>query len=234
MDEPHSGLHRVLEWAERHTYSTVWSCLAAHAAVLQLDGIARKPLADKCCGVFESAIVSEHPLTSALAPRFGMPHSRWNGLSEGDLVSHGYRILSRSADAGVDAFVKQRDSLFVFFQSHTEYDAASLMLEYRRDVGRFLKGERETYPSMPRGYFGRGTAETLARLRERALANRCESLLADFDVDRLGADVAHSWRPEAVCLYRSWLQYVWTEKSRRIRSHRIQRAGRGFSPALSN
>jgi len=39
-DEPYWGsLTRVLEWAERNTHSAVWSCLAAHAALLHLDGI---------------------------------------------------------------------------------------------------------------------------------------------------------------------------------------------------
>src|SRR5215510_819232 len=47
-DEPYwQSLTRVLEWAEGHTYSTILSCLAAHAAVLHLDGIARSPIPDK-------------------------------------------------------------------------------------------------------------------------------------------------------------------------------------------
>ena len=41
-DEPcWESLTQVLEWARENTYSTVWSCLAAHAAVLYLDGIGR-------------------------------------------------------------------------------------------------------------------------------------------------------------------------------------------------
>ena len=40
------GRWRMLtDWAETDTISTVFSCLAAHAAVLHLDGIARQPLA---------------------------------------------------------------------------------------------------------------------------------------------------------------------------------------------
>jgi homoserine O-succinyltransferase len=52
-----------------------------------------------------------------------MPHSRWNEIPEEALLACGYRVLTRSEDAGVDAFVKQRNSLFVFFQGHPEYDA---------------------------------------------------------------------------------------------------------------
>ena len=55
--------------------------------------------------------------------------------------------------AGVDAFAKQDGSFFLFFQGHPEYEADTLLREYRRDVGRFLGGEREDYPAMPLGYF---------------------------------------------------------------------------------
>ena len=53
--------------------------------------------------------------------------------------------------------MKQRESLFVFFQGHPEYDAVTLLLEYRRDVGRYLRRERDTYPPMPQGYFDEET-----------------------------------------------------------------------------
>ena len=46
-------LAKIVDWAETNTRSTIWSCLAAHAAVLHTDGITRHPLADKCFGVFD-------------------------------------------------------------------------------------------------------------------------------------------------------------------------------------
>src|SRR5580692_1821942 len=43
MAEPYwRSLTEVLEWAKENTHSTVWSCLAAHAAVLHSDGLARR------------------------------------------------------------------------------------------------------------------------------------------------------------------------------------------------
>ena len=122
MDEPYWGsLTGLMDWAERHTHSAVWSCLAAHAAVLHIDGIVRRPLRDKRFGVFECERVSDHPLTATVPARLQMPHSRWNEIAEDALMTCGYRVLTRSEDAGVDAFVKQRKSLFVFFQGHPEY-----------------------------------------------------------------------------------------------------------------
>ena len=109
-----------------------------------------------------------------------MPHSRWNEIPEEALAASGYRVLTRSEDAGVDTFVKQRRSLFVFFQGHPEYESHSLLLEYRRDVGRFLRGERDSYPSMPFGYFDRNIVDALITLRDRALSDRREELFKIF------------------------------------------------------
>jgi len=218
-EEPYWGsLTRLMEWAERHTYSTIWSCLAAHAAVLHLDGIDRRRLGDKRFGVFECAKVTDHPLGAAVPARFQMPHSRWNEIPEDALRRSGYRAVTRSNDAGVDTFVKQRRSLFVFFQGHPEYEAGTLLREYRRDVGRFLRGERDQYPSMPQGYFDEETAGALNALRARAVGDRRPELLADFPTDFVAGKVTNTWRPAAVSVYRNWLRYLCAQKDRRLRS----------------
>ena len=124
MDEPYwRSLTQIVEWAEHNTYSTVWSCLAAHAAVLHLDGIVRRSLGNKLFGVFECARVADHQLMATVGSRLQMPHSRWNDLPEDALASCGYRVLTRSEEAGVDAFVRQSKSLFVFFDTPTHWPA---------------------------------------------------------------------------------------------------------------
>jgi homoserine O-succinyltransferase/O-acetyltransferase len=220
-DEPFWGsLTRVLEWAERNTHSTILSCLAAHAGILHFDGIARQPLGDKRFGVFECVRVSDHPLTAAAPNRLQIPQSRWNGIPEEALLACGYRVLTRSEDAGVDSFVKQRNSLFVFFQGHPEYDATSLLLEYRRDIGRFLRRERDTYPNMPHGYFDQETVEALTALRQRALVDRREELLAEFPTAMAAGKVTNTWRSTAESLYRNWLLYIRAQKEQQpARSH---------------
>jgi len=208
-DEPYwAGLTSLLEWAEHNTHSAVWSCLATHAALLHLDGIDRRPLGEKRFGVFECERVGEHPLTANAPDRLRMPHSRWNEIPEDALASCGYRVLTRSEAAGVDAFVKRRQSLFVFFQGHPEYEAQTLMLEYRRDIRRFLLRERETYPNMPQGYFDEATVEALTALHERALANRSEEVLADFPTALAAGSVTNTWRATATVVYRNWLLYL--------------------------
>src|SRR5690348_13578181 len=52
QDEPFWGdLTQLLDWAAQNTASAVWSCLAAHAAVLHLDGIQRCRRSEKRFGV---------------------------------------------------------------------------------------------------------------------------------------------------------------------------------------
>jgi homoserine O-succinyltransferase len=228
-DEPFWGsLTRTVEWADRHTYSTILSCLAAHAGILHLDGIVRRPLGDKCFGVFECARVSDHPLMADAPGRLRMPHSRWNEIPEEALLACGYRVLTRSESAGVDAFVKQRQSLFVFFQGHPEYEATTLLLEYRRDIGRFLRQERDTYPRMPQGYFDDDTSHALTTLRQHALSDRHEELLAAFPLAMAAGKVLNTWRSTAEGLYRSWLRYISAAKEDRVRAPRC-----AFSHAVS-
>jgi homoserine O-succinyltransferase len=151
-EEPYwNTLAQVIDWAQENTYSGIYSCLAAHAAVLRMDGIRRRTLNDKLCGVYECATISDHRLTEGLPARSWMPHSRWNDIPENALSSSGYRIVTRSKEAGVDTFVKQGKSLAVFFQGHPEYEAGSLSLEYRRDERRFLNGESTIRPLPPHG-----------------------------------------------------------------------------------
>ena len=207
--EPYWGsLTRLLEWAEDHTYSTVWSCLATHAALLYMDGIGRRPLDEKRFGVYECDRVSDHPLMAGAPSRVRMPHSRWNEISEETLVSRGYAVLTRSDDAGADTFVKERKSLFVFFQGHPEYEAQTLMLEYRRDIKRFLLRERDSYPAMPHGYFDTATVEALTALRDRAVGDRREEVLSDFPLALAAGTVTNTWRATATSVYRNWLRYV--------------------------
>src|SRR2546430_6145632 len=123
-----------------------------------------------------------------------MPHSRWNEIPEDALMTCGYRVLTRSDDAGVDAFAKERKSLFVFFQGHPEYEADTLLLEYRRDVGRFLRREKDAYPSMPQGYFDEATIGTLTAARERALSDRRADLLAEFPTSIAARGVRNTWQ----------------------------------------
>ena len=112
-DEPYwHTMTKVVDWAEDHTTSTVWSCLAAHAAVLHSDGIRRRPFREKLSGVFECAKVADHEIVSGHPSRWCVPHSRFNDLREDDLVANDFCVLSRSPEAGADLFVRRSAESF--------------------------------------------------------------------------------------------------------------------------
>jgi homoserine O-succinyltransferase len=208
QDEPYwPTLTRLIDWAEDHTISTVWSCLAAHAAVLHTDAITRRPFATKLSGVFECKRAASHALLAGAPSRWFVPHSRYNDLPSEALLAAGYRIVASSPEVGADLFVKQRKSLSIYLQGHPEYDPDALFREYRRDVRRFLAGEREHYPEMPFGYFDDEARAAFAGFRDRATANRSADLL--HDIPTVAAErLAFTWREPAVRLYANWLAFL--------------------------
>jgi homoserine O-succinyltransferase len=214
-DEPYwAALTEVLEWAERNTASTVLSCLAAHAGVLHSDGIPRHRLNDKQFGVFEYQKVGRHGLMENSGDAMRIPHSRWNEVRADALTARGYEVLTQSAEAGVDLFVKQKkDSLFVHFQGHPEYSVRTLLKEYRRDIKRFLKRERETYPTMPEGYFGAEAVRALADFRKMVEADPREDLLAKFPQAAVTRALQGTWQASAATVYRNWLQYLVSKRT---------------------
>lgn len=213
QDEPYwQSFVQLLEWARDHTLSTIWSCLAAHAAVLHMDGIGRVRSSSKFCGLYDCEALSNHPMMEGTPSRFLMPHSRWNGLEETALREHGYQVLTGAAGAGVDAFVRQERSLFLFFQGHPEYEANTLLLEYRRDVARYLRGESTGYPSIPHAYFDGSTVAALEGIEREARLFPREELLEMLNAVLRGTIVHHSWQQPACSIYRNWLQYLAARK----------------------
>jgi homoserine O-succinyltransferase/O-acetyltransferase len=207
------SLIQLIDWADSNTTSSVWSCLAAHAAALHLDGIRRRKLDVKRFGIFECSLGDTNRLTNGVSPCMRMPHSRWNDLPEDALSSSGYRVLMRSS-AGVDAFAKQRKSLFVCFQGHPEYEEDTLLKEYRRDVKRYLTCESDTYPTMPHGYFDEQEMAACLALQERAMFDRRPEISADFPV--VGS-VRNTWKLAATRIYRNWLSHLAEQQPRLTR-----------------
>jgi len=213
---------RLVDWAERNTTSTVWSCLAAHAAVRHLDDIERVPFERKCFGVFQCEQIARHVLTTTSPGYLYVPHSRWNGLPEDALQASGYDVLARADAIGSDLFVKETRSLFAFLQGHPEYEAETLAREYRRDVGRFLRQERSDYPDIPQNYFDDASVRSLEAFRSRALTERTAELLESFPAAAPQETMASSWHRAAIRLYRNWLAAI---SARRITSARLAAAG---------
>jgi len=211
QDEPvWPRLTELLEWAECRGIPTICSCLAAHIAVLHLDGVPRSRQAGKLSDIFDCELAAaNHPLAVGLPHRWSIPHSRYHGIPEAQLIAKGYQVLSCSALAGVDIFARDLGTQFLYFQGHPEYDPDTLLREYKRDVRRFLTGETDDYPVAPRRYFGTQTARALAVLRLDAISGHRDPRVLE-KVGNLMRDAVMPapWDTVARKIYANWLGVV--------------------------
>ena len=216
--EPYwAELTGLIDWAQTGTLSTLFSGLAAQAAVLHLDGIVHRPLTRKLSGVYDSRQVEDDPLFFNAAPMAPVPHSRRSNIAEGDLTAKGYRVLSRLDGCDqVDIFTREPpgSSQFVFLQGHPEYDPGTLGREYLREMARFLAGETAERPAIPEHYFDRATENRLAALGAKADLGPYQEVV-------LGALPRQLWRTSTVRLIGNWLLLVAAAKARRAASKTV-------------
>lgn len=197
----------LVDWAARHTYASLWSCLAAHAAVEHLSGIARYRLPEKCCGLFEHRVLAGHALMRCIDAPHITPQSRWNDLPVEALRAAGYEILSASEATGANLFARRLGrSLMLFVQGHPEYQAETLLREYRRDVERYARGQQPHYPTLPVNYFRADALLLLEAHRTNLLS--APQIQHEFPYDAIAPSVHNSWQPAAVRLYANWLDAI--------------------------
>lgn len=206
-------LTRLIDRATSRRIPIMFSCLAAHIAVLHQSGIARQRLARKCHGVFGFSVAVRHPLMHGAPARILVPHSRWNGLDEATLATAGYVILSRSSRAGVDRFVHPDAPGCVFLQGHPEYEAGALLGEYRRDVKRYLSGILSHYPTIPANCCDPALLAGLRAFERQVLANNRGE--ADARLPPLPPGAA-PWRAGSAKFYRNWLESVAAASNRSL------------------
>jgi homoserine O-succinyltransferase len=203
-----AALSTLFNGLDRNHVPAIFSCLAAQAAVLHFDGIKRRPLPQKRFGLYSHVRTVSHELTQSLGANLAVPHSRCNELALSDLVENGYDVLTVSAEAGADLFVRRGSSRSIFFQGHPEYDPGVLGREYLRDVKRYLAGERETYPSLPDHYFRKDDAERLESFRARAMQARDPDIMDGFPYTSCLRAESRATRPPASPVFRTWLQRI--------------------------
>ena len=102
--------------------------------------------------------------------------------------------------------MKERKSLFIFSQGHPEYDPSTIAREYRRDVRRYLSGEGNAYPVLPKNYFSAADIVRLEQFRPRAEFERTEAIMPAFPLVTRERD--SRWNSPGTAIFRAWLQTV--------------------------
>lgn len=198
----------VLEWARSNVHSVVCSCLATHA-VLQHDfGVHRKLLPQKRWGVYSHEVIVEHPLVEGLGPVVDAPHSHRYEVTAEQITSSGGLVLMDSEEAGAHMAVSG-DGFYIYFQGHPEYDAESLLKEYKREVGRFYRGEREEYPPFPAHYFEDPARRLLDQHRQEIeQAKAADADEPPFPEDGVVSHRSDTWTKAGRIIYQNWLGSV--------------------------
>jgi homoserine O-succinyltransferase/O-acetyltransferase len=212
-------LTEVIGWASENVTSVLCSCLSTHALMKFLHGINRVPLPQKQWGVYSHRVVAPtHPLLRDINTRFDVPHSRYNAITRGQFVAAGLQILIESRDAGVHAAVSDDGFRRVYFQGHPEYDANSLLKEYKREVLRHFHGERDM-PVFPEHYISEHAAAVIYRYLDDARdAHDAGLALPDFPEAEIVPLLDNTWRDTARAIFDNWLGLVYqlTNLDRRL------------------
>jgi homoserine O-succinyltransferase len=198
----------VLDWARDNVHSVLCSCLATHAVLQHEFGVRRSLLPQKRWGVYGHDVLGEHPLVDGLGPVVDAPHSHRYEVTAKQLQESGAHMLMDSEAAGAHMAVSD-DDFYIYFQGHPEYDAESLLKEYKREVGRFYRGERDEYPPFPENYFDEPAQDVLAEHQhEIELAKSSGSEEPPFPEDDLVSHHTDTWTEAGRIIYNNWLGSV--------------------------
>jgi homoserine O-succinyltransferase len=213
-------LIEVIGWAHENVTSILCSCLATHAVLQFKHAQRRRRLPAKRWGVYRHHVVDRtHPLVNDVNTLFDVPHSRFNSVDRDQFEAAGLHVLVESAEAGVHLAVSEDLFRIVYFQGHPEYDTISLLKEYKREVDRFVRGEREDYPPFPENYFSLRTRGILAEHHDRMLtaAGRGEPP-PEFPEALISGGLHNTWHDTAEAVIDNWVGKVYqiTNNDRRL------------------
>ena len=212
-------LTEVIGWASENVTSVLCSCLSTHALMKFLHRIDRRRLPRKQWGVYSHRVVApQHPLLRGINTRFDVPHSRYNEITREQFEDAGLTILIESPEAGVHAAVSGDQFRRVYFQGHPEYDANSLLKEYKREVLRHFNGERDL-PAFPEHYIAEGAAAVINGYLDSAQRARAAGArLPEFPEAAVAPFLENTWADTATTMFDNWLGLVYrlTNLDRRL------------------
>ena len=140
----------LMQCADCNVFSTFYICWAAQAALYHFYGIEKHMLNKKLFGVFPHHVLHRgHCLVRGFDDVFYAPHSRHTTIYVSDAARVAdLDILATSNEAGLYLACSQNGSR-VFVTGHSEYDANTLDLEYRRDLaaGKPIQMPLNYYPN---------------------------------------------------------------------------------------
>jgi homoserine O-succinyltransferase len=132
-------LCRIMDYARRKVFCTLYICWGAQAGLYHLYGIPKRLLDRKLFGVFDNQRTTlADPLLRGFDDMFPIPQSRHTTVDYSTVITHPeLTVLAQSDDSGV-SIIKSNDNRMVFITGHLEYDTNTLADEYWRDKNKGL------------------------------------------------------------------------------------------------
>jgi len=204
-------LTKVVDWAYENVTSVLCSCLATHAVIESHHGQRRTSMGEKLWGVYSHRVTDpHHPLVNDINTRFDVPHSRYNQISREQFDRAGLKVLVESEQGGVHMAVSRDGLRVVYFQGHPEYDTISLLKEYKREVNRYIAGQRADYPPFPEHYFSLRSQAIFNEYRERLeTARERGRVLPEFPESLVERGVDNTWHDTAEAVIGNWIGLVY-------------------------
>ena len=144
-----SDLCKIMDYAEKNVFCTLYICWGAQAGLYHHYNIPKRPLEKKISGIFQNYKTTvADPLLRGFDDLFPSPQSRHTEIRRSDIENNpNLTILAESEESGV-LLVKSNNNRQIFMTGHLEYDTETLEMEYRRDLKKGL-----TNVEMPKHYF---------------------------------------------------------------------------------
>lgn len=210
-------LGQITDWARTNVTSVLCSCLATHALLQRNHDVQRRRMATKRWGVYAHRATPRahdqggaHPLLKGTNTRFDVPHSRWNEVTSSQLAEAGLEVLVESVEGDVQMATSPDGIRTVYFQGHPEYDAVSLLKEFKREVVRYSDGELDELPAYPDNYL----VPSAARIARQHLdqvhrARQTGAPAPDFPEDAMAGWLDNTWRDTGKAIFNNWLGMVY-------------------------
>jgi len=143
---------------------------------------------------------------SDVPTEFDAPHSRWNDVSQSQLEEAEFTVLAAGDQAGVHLAVSEDRFRVIFTQGHPEYDANSLLKEYKREVYRFFDGELKSPPPYPVNYLSPEATKIAVNFVGEFLQS--DDPDRGFPEDEMSRFVVNTWSDAGSTIIRNWLRLV--------------------------
>jgi len=135
------------------------------------------------------------------------------GWAEGSVASALLSCLAAHAAAllfdGIERETLPAKCSGIFVQGHPEYSTTSLLREYRRDLVRFLRGERKVVPAVPVGYVDDESRRLLESFEAQVLARPTDpELMRRFPLEPVAQRLVNTWQLSGARLYANWLRLI--------------------------